>query len=209
MFTGIIEQVGRVKHARRNNSGMVLSIEAAFDPLPKLGDSIAVDGACLTVTVVDSTGFSVDVSHETLAKTTLSNTKVGAMVNLERAAKLGASMDGHLVYGHVDGVIEVMAVESRGENRVIRFALPSNLARFVAQKGSVAINGVSLTTNTVTDTWFDLNIVPFTLKHTNLGQLVPGSRVNVEVDVIARYLDRMMQWSKRPGLAELLQKGDW
>jgi len=205
MFTGIVEQVGHVISVNKGTGAMVLSINAAFDPIPNPGDSIAVDGVCLTVTTCDGQGFTADVSGETIKKTTLGDMKAGQRVNLETAARLGDQIGGHLVYGHVDAVIRVLSVDVRGENRVVRFDLPRELSRFVAIKGAVAINGVSLTTNNVTDSWFDLNMVPFTLSNTNLSLLRAGAQVNVEVDIIARYLDRMLSIDKKPGIEEMLK----
>ncbi len=205
MFTGIIEQIGWVRSANRVASGLKLSIEARFPDPPVLGDSIAVDGVCLTVTTLDEQGFSVDVSGETLKRTTLAAFRVGQKVNLERAVRLGQELGGHLVYGHVDTIIRVIAVELHGDNRVIRFELPRHFARFVAVKGSVAINGASLTTNAVSDAWFEVNLVPFTLAHTNLSDIKPGSRVNLEVDVIARYIDRMLTMGTRPTMEDLVK----
>jgi len=207
MFTGIIEQVGRVVSINRRAGLLTLVISARFDPLPAPGDSIAVDGVCLTATRVDATGFSADVSGETINRSTLGAMNVGREVNLETAAQLGKHLGGHLVYGHVDAMIRMLKVDFQGENRVVRFDLPREIARFVAIKGSVTINGVSLTTNNVTDSWFDLNIVPFTLAHTNLSKLRPGANVNIEVDIVARYIDRLLSIDKKPSLEDMIK--DW
>lgn len=207
MFTGIVEQAGRIISINRGAGALRLAINARFATLPQPGDSIAVDGVCLTATSASETGFTADVSGETIKRTTLGLMKVGQEVNLETAARLGGHMGGHLVYGHVDAIIHALKVDFQGDNRVARFELPGELARFVAVKGSVAINGVSLTTNNVTDSWFGLNMVPFTLAHTNLSALRAGSRVNIEVDVVARYLDRMRSIDKKPSIEEMLK--DW
>jgi len=207
MFTGIIEQVGRVVSVTRGPGRLTLGISAHFSPLPALGDSIAVDGVCLTATSVSETGFTADVSGETVSRSTLGRLKTGDAVNLETAARLGKHLGGHLVYGHVDAVIRVINLVPKGDNMVARFELPREIARFVAIKGSVTINGVSLTTNNVTDSWFDLNLVPFTREHTSLSNLMPGKEVNIEVDIISRYLDRLMSADKKPSLKDMIK--DW
>jgi riboflavin synthase len=165
-----------------------------------MGDSIAVNGVCLTAVELPGDGFSADVSNETLALTTLGNLKVGSRVNLEKALTLSDRLGGHLVSGHVDGIGTVLerSPDARSERFVIE--APDVLARYIAQKGSVCVDGTSLTVNKVDGARFELNIVPHTLQETIIGDYVPGSEVNLEVDLIARYLERLML-GERAGLS--------
>lgn len=156
-----------------------------------LGDSIACDGACLTVISKVKNVLAFDVSHETLARTTLRDWKAGKSVNLEQALRAGTPLGGHFVSGHVDDTTTLESRSISGDSIVLRFKLPAHLSRFVAEKGSVTLNGVSLTVNTVEGNHFLVNIVPHTQHQTNLGALQPGDRVNLEIDLIARYLDRL------------------
>lgn len=194
MFTGIIQAVGRVASIVSGPQQISMTIEAGGLPLAdvRLGDSIAVSGPCLTVTQLLAAGFAVDVSPETLAHTTLGALTVGSPVNLEKALTLADRLGGHLVSGHVDGVGEVLVREPRSDYVYFRLRAPSALARYLALKGSVSVEGVSLTVNAVDGSEFDLMLIPHTLRETTLGTLVPGSRVNLEVDLIARYLERLM-----------------
>ena len=182
MFTGIVQAVGKIVR--------VQPLEVDCGPLEladvAIGDSICVQGACLTVTAALPGGFRADVSEETL-KLTTGLDRAGA-VNLEKALALGGKLGGHLVTGHVDGVAEVVS-RSGG---VVAFRLPPGLARYVARKGSVCVDGVSLTVNAVDGERFEVNLIPHTLQSTTLGRLEPGTRVNMEVDLIARYLERML-----------------
>jgi len=157
-----------------------------------LGDSIATNGVCLTVVALTGRGFSADVSRETLSLTTLQRLRPGTRVNLEKALTLQTRLGGHLVSGHVDGVGEV--VSRRNDGRSIRFRIkaPVDLAKYIAHKGSICVDGISLTVNAVDGAEFELNIVPHTLQETTLGDFMPGRRVNLEVDVIARYLERLL-----------------
>lgn len=158
-----------------------------------LGDSVCVQGVCLTVTQLDGTRFSADVSRETLAKTTLGTLKGGTRVNLEPSLRAGDPLGGHLVSGHVDAVGTLAGLAEEARSRRLQFELPEELMRFVAQKGSICIDGVSLTVNEIEGRRFGVNIIPHTYQVTTLGELAPGSRVNIEIDVIARYLDRLTQ----------------
>jgi riboflavin synthase len=160
-----------------------------------VGDSVCVQGVCLTVTRLDGTRFCADVSRETLAKTTLGALKHGARVNLEPSLRAGDPLGGHLVSGHVDAVGTLADVAEEARSRRLQFELPEGLMRFVAPKGSICIDGVSLTVNEIEGRRFGVNIIPHTYQVTTLGELVPGSRVNIEIDVIARYLDRLMHRS--------------
>lgn len=194
MFTGIIKAVGRVADAVPSAGGMKLRIEAGGLPLGDvaLGDSIAVSGVCLTVVALHADAFEVDVSQETLA--CAAGFERGADVNLEKALRLSDRLGGHLVSGHVDGRGTVERVEPAGDNSVIEISVPRELARYIARKGSVAVDGVSLTVNAVDGVAFAVNLIPHTLAHTNFGRLKPGTKVNIEIDVLARYVERTAQF---------------
>ncbi|WP_114393716.1 riboflavin synthase [Oleisolibacter albus] len=191
MFTGIITDIGRVAAIERRGD-LRLTIETGFDleQVP-LGASIASNGVCLTVVEKLSGAYRVDVSAETVAKTTAGDWAVGTPLNLERSLKLGDELGGHLVYGHVDGVAEVLSMTPEGDSHRWRFRAPDSLARFIAPKGSVALNGVSLTVNEVDGAVFGINIIPHTAEKTTFGRLGPGARVNLEVDMLARYVARL------------------
>jgi len=191
MFTGLVEATGTLEARQSRGPGARLTIATAIGPL-SLGESVAVDGCCLTVDSVRDGAFEADASAETLAKTTLGATAVGARVNLERAMKLGDRMGGHIVSGHVDGTGALASREPSGDAMVMRFSMPKELARYVAQKGSITVCGVSLTVNDVGDASFDVTIIPRTQRDTSLGDLALGSRVNLEVDLVARYLERLV-----------------
>ena len=192
MFTGIVTAVGRIRERRNAEQGVRLVIDAGDLPLDDvaIGASTAVDGACLTVTQLLPGAFGVDVSAETLACT--AGFEPGAAVNLEKALRLSDRLGGHLVSGHVDGTGEVTRFEPAGENRLLAVRIPRDLARYVAGKGSVTVSGVSLTVNAIEDDIVSVNLIPHTLGATNLGVLHPGKRVNIEVDLMARYLERML-----------------
>jgi riboflavin synthase len=196
MFTGIISDIGYVVH---RDSGGQFAIRCAYQPDSiAVGASIACDGVCLTaVSVVTEAGggsaFAVDVSNETLAKTTLGEWQLGRPVNLERALRAGEELGGHLVAGHVDGVGRIVDMRPDGESHRFTVQAPAELARFIAPKGSVALDGISLTVNEVDQDRFGINIIPHTLTHTTLGARKPGDRVNLEVDLIARYVARLME----------------
>ena len=199
MFTGIVTDLGRVKRLRRGDL-LELTIATAFDAsaIP-LGASIACSGACLTVVALAPGEFSVQASAETLACTTIGSWEEGTAVNLEKPLRIGDELGGHLVSGHVDGVARIL--ERRPEAESVRFAFeaPAGLERYLAPKGSVALDGVSLTVNEVSGTRFGVNIIPHTLACTNFGTAVPGQQINFEVDLIARYLDRLL--ASRAGVA--------
>ena len=194
MFSGIISEVGKIARVEDRDGGLRLEIATRTLDLSdvKLGDSIAVNGVCLTVIAQTSHNFTVDVSQETLA-CTVGLDEVGAAVNLEKALCLADRLGGHLVSGHVDGVGTVMEFTDLGESWKLVVNAPQVLAKFIAVKGSITINGVSLTINQVAGSVFNVNLIPHTLAMTNLKQLSAGSRVNLEVDLIARYVERMMQ----------------
>ena len=196
MFTGIIQAVGRVQAVKAAPGGARVIIDSGTLVLSdvKLGDSIAIDGACLTVVAFGAHQLEFDVSAETLG-CTLGFTQ-GTLVNLEKALRLADRLDGHLVSGHVDGVGTVVSFDAVGDNRRLAIDAPSALAKYIARKGSVAINGVSLTVNAVNDTRFEVNLIPHTLAATTLHGIRPAMKVNIEVDLLARYAERLSQFSQ-------------
>lgn len=194
MFTGIIEAIGRIAEITPKGGDMRLTIDSGSLDLSDvaLGDSIATNGVCLTAVAFSGKGFSADVSRETLSLTTLHRLKSGSPVNLEKALTLNTRLGGHLVSGHVDGIGRVL--ERTTDARSIRFLIeaPAELARYIAHKGSICVDGTSLTVNGVQGAVFELNIVPHTLQETVMGDYRSGSEVNLEVDLIARYLERLL-----------------
>ena len=195
MFTGIVQGVGRVRGVEPRSGDVRLAFEVQGLGLADVeaGGSIAVSGVCLTAVALDATGFVADVSRETLGLTTLADLQPGTPVNLEKALLAGQALGGHYVTGHVDGVGRVVARHDDARSVRMEFEVPPELARYVARKGSICIDGVSLTVNGAQGLRFDVNLVPHTLAVTTLGGLRPGSRVNLEVDIIARYLERMLE----------------
>ncbi|MDH5373895.1 MAG: riboflavin synthase [Acidimicrobiia bacterium] len=191
MFTGIVEAMGHVVGAVKSEGKMRLSV-AAPDLNLAVGDSIAVNGVCLTAVEVHDGGLDADVVLETLAKTNLGDLDIGTPVNLERPLPANGRFDGHIVQGHVDGVGVVVAVDREGDGSRMRIGSPPELSRYVAVKGSIAVDGVSLTVAAVDQDEFEIALIPHTLDVTTLGIRKPGSRVNLEVDVIAKYVERMM-----------------
>ncbi|HEX6571793.1 MAG TPA: riboflavin synthase [Steroidobacteraceae bacterium] len=193
MFTGIVQGVGTVRAIEPRGGDVTVVFDTGSVTLEDVapGGSIAVNGVCLTATAFDRTSFTADVSRETLSLTTLRDWQVGARVNLEKALLAGQPLGGHYVTGHVDGVGEVVARHDDARSVRMVFRVPPDLARYVARKGSICIDGVSLTVNGVDRDRFDVNLVPHTLGVTTLGALQAGSRVNLEVDIIARYVERM------------------
>jgi riboflavin synthase len=194
MFTGIIIATGRVISAADKGGDLELGIDAGSLDSARmtLGESVCVQGVCLTVTRLDGTNFYADVSRESLARTTLGTLKIGARVNLEPSLRAGDPLGGHLVSGHVDAVGKLDSVTQDARSRRLQFELPEPLMRFIAPKGSVCIDGVSLTVNGVGGRHFDVNIIPHTWEVTTLGDLRSGAHVNIEVDQIARYVDRLI-----------------
>ncbi|HEY0674943.1 MAG TPA: riboflavin synthase [Immundisolibacter sp.] len=192
MFTGIIQTVGQVTAIDRRGGDARLRIVGLSLPDGTLGESIAVSGVCLTAVEFIEDGFVADVSAETLACTTLGAWSVGQRVNLERALAVGERLGGHIVSGHVDGVGELVSRQADGRSQRFVLRAPAALARYIAAKGSITVDGVSLTVNTVIGAEFGVNIVPHTLTHTSLDALRAGSRVNLEVDLLARYLERLL-----------------
>ena len=194
MFTGIIVATGRVTSLTEKGGDLELAIDAAGLDVARiaLGDSVSVQGVCLTVTRMEGTRFHADVSRETMAKTTLGNLDSGSRVNLEPSLRAGDALGGHWVSGHVDAVGKLKALVQDARSWRLEFELPASLMRFVAPKGSICVNGVSLTVNKVDGRRFDVNIIPHTLNVTTLGELKIGDGANIEIDVIARYLERLM-----------------
>ncbi len=194
MFTGIIEAMGTVTGLESRGGDVRLSIATPGLDLAgaAVGDSIAVNGACLTAIDLPGDGFAADVSRETLALTTLGGLKAGSRVNLERALTLSQPLGGHLVSGHVDGVGEVESRREDGRSWRFVFRMPEALSRYVAKKGSICVDGVSLTVNEVEGARFGVNIVPHTMEATIFGTYTTGAKVNLEVDIVARYLERLL-----------------
>lgn len=192
MFTGIVAAVGRIVETEARGEALRIRIDTASLDLRDVavGDSIAVDGVCLTAVALGPSHFDCDVSRETLDCT--AGLAKGAEVNLEKALRMGDRLDGHLVSGHVDGVAEVLRFDPVGDDRLLVLRAPSGLARFIARKGSICVQGVSLTVNAVKENEFHINLIPHTLAATTLRHLRPGVRVNIEVDQLARYVERML-----------------
>ena len=218
MFSGIIKEIGTVEKLESNNEILNLTISSNLKNI-SLGDSISVDGCCLTVTqdyrqtglqanrtidpqVLKSsspqilTPFTVQITQESLLKTNLSNLKIGSKVNLEPSLKVGDSLDGHLVSGHIDNTGEVCEIQDDGENRIVKIIFPKELRSFIAPKGSVSVNGVSLTVIDVVNDTFSFTLIPYTKNNTNLGLIKIGDLVNLEVDLISRYLVNYMESNK-------------
>jgi riboflavin synthase len=191
MFTGIVRERGRVVSADRNGAGVRLRIAADVTAQAAPGDSISVSGCCLTVTKVDGEALEFDAVPETIARTTLGALEAGAEVNLEPALRAGEPLGGHFVQGHVDGRARVTAFDPEGDGARLRVQLPDELQRYCVEKGSLAVDGVSLTIAALDDDGVELALIPFTLEHTTLGALAPGDEVNVEVDLLAKYAERL------------------
>jgi len=198
MFTGIVEDLGEVTGLKRKAKDVVFTFRVGNIKLSEviLGDSISVNGTCLTVTSLSKKTFTVDASHETLSKTNLGKLKVGKRVNLERALKAGDKLGGHIVNGHVDGVGKVQSRTKKGESFEFRFSVPKKLSKYIVEKGSVAIDGVSLTVNRVKGNEFIVNIIPYTQEATTFGSLRKGSSVNIECDIIGKYVEKFVLGTK-------------
>lgn len=196
MFSGIVAAIGRITLVTPREVGCRLTVDAGALPLADvaLGDSIAHNGVCLTVVAKEGNSFMVDVSPETLSCTV--GLDAPGPVNLEKALRLNDVIGGHLVSGHVDGIGEVLRFDPVGDNRLLEIRAPEEIARYIARKGSIVVDGTSLTTNTVDGRNFTINLIPHTLEHTTLGRLQPASKVNLEVDLIARYCERLLSYGK-------------
>ena len=195
MFTGIVEELGSVQSVERRGENARIVIRGPLVVLDtKHGDSIAVNGVCLTALDISSNSFAADVSRETLERSTLGRLKPGTAVNLERAVTPTTRLGGHIVQGHVDGRGKFVDVHDHGESWTIRISFPSELARYLVYKGSVAVEGISLTIAALSDDWFEVAIIPKTWEVTNLSRLSPGDDVNIEVDIMGKYVERILSF---------------
>jgi len=194
MFTGIIQAQGNIKEIRASSNGVVFVLNSNSLDLSNvsIGDSIAVNGVCLTVTQLDKNYFSSDVSQETLDCTTFSQLKKGQNINLEKSLRLNQGVDGHIVSGHVDGVGKITLIAIEGDSTRMKIKVDDNLVKYIVKKGSICINGVSLTVNEIDGNVFDVNIVPHTFSVTTLDELKVNSQVNIEIDIIARHIERLL-----------------
>jgi riboflavin synthase len=192
MFTGLVETMGKIAAAERGEEGTRLTISSDLAAELSPGDSVAVNGVCLTAAACEPGQFSADVMNETLGRTSLGPLEAGELVNLELPLKAGEPLGGHIVQGHVDGTGSIAAVEDDGFSTSVRVRLPAEILRFIAEKGSVAIDGVSLTVAGVGDDWFSVALIPETRERTTLGSVEPGREVNIEVDVLAKYVERLV-----------------
>jgi riboflavin synthase len=209
MFTGIVEDIGTVKELRPRKEEVLFTIQPKSINIKeiKLGESVSLNGACLTVTSIGNNIFTVEASHETLKRTNLSKLGVGSKVNLERSLKLGDRLGGHIVNGHVDGVGRVESTQSRGKSIEVWISLPKGLSRYVVEKGSIAVDGVSLTINEVKADRFSVNIIPYTQEATIFAYLEPGDYVNIECDIIGKYVEKFVADKERKkDISELLEK---
>jgi len=195
MFTGIVEDIGTVVAVIRRSKESVITIRVnKTDPRGLVtGESISVSGACLTVTSIEGDKFTVDASRETLSRTSLGKLRAGSKVNLERSLRAGDRMGGHIVSGHVDGIGKVKSKKKRGGSFEFRFTAPVHIMKYIVEKGSVAVDGVSLTVNSVVDGEFGVNIIPYTLSETTFGSLRRGNPVNIECDIIGKYVEKFMK----------------
>jgi riboflavin synthase len=216
MFTGIIEAAGKIESLHRSDEGGKLRVSLAAAPEiasdMKIGDSIAVNGCCLTVVEFDSTSFAADLSGETLRRTSFGERKNGDIVNLERPLAVGARLGGHFVEGHVDGVGRVTRLAPEGDNWWLSVRVPENLRRYVAEKGSIAIDGISLTVAAWHDGISDIAVIPFTYQQTDVKGMVPGDVVNLETDIIAKYIESLFQSRATPApsritVSQLIEEG--
>lgn len=192
MFTGLIQDIGTVEALESGADGARMRIATALGPEVGLGDSVAVDGVCLTATGVDGSGFETEAMNQTLAVTALGGIASGTAVNLELAMQASDRLGGHIVQGHVDGVGELISESGDGFARRLRVGLPIELMRYVVDKGSITLSGVSLTVAELGDSWVEVSLIPETLERTNLGRTRPGDRVNVECDIVAKYVERLV-----------------
>ncbi|RLC94163.1 MAG: riboflavin synthase [Chloroflexi bacterium] len=204
MFTGIIEEVGTVKLARP--ASLTISAREVLQG-SKVGDSVAVNGACLTITAMDSGTFTVDVAPETLQRTNLGSLRPGSLVNLERAVPLGGRLGGHIVQGHVDATGKVVSITPKGNSVLVRYTAPPQVMRYVVEKGFIAVDGMSLTVTDYDSTSFRVSVIPYTLEHTNLARLHVGDSVNLEVDIIAKYVERLKEGRSGISLDFLAEHG--
>ena len=193
MFTGIVEGTGTVKRVERRGGGLRLWVDASFDISDlNIGDSISLNGCCLTVVERDGRMFSADVSDETLKSTTISTLKEGSYVNLERALAINGRLGGHIVLGHVDGIGKVVEVKRDDETLLLKVEIPKELSRYVVKKGSIALDGISLTINETSSNILSFKIIPHTIKNTTLAKKRDGDLLNLEVDILGKYVEKLM-----------------
>jgi riboflavin synthase len=193
MFTGIIEGIGRIKTITRKGGDLALSVQSLFDmSANRIGDSVSINGVCLTITDIHGQTIQADVSGETLSNTTIGNLKPGDSVNIERALRLTDRLGGHLVSGHVDGIGQILKKESVQRSWRLRIGIPEDLARYTIEKGSVAIDGISLTINRCQNTFFEVNVIPETARQTTILKKKQGDWVNIETDLIAKYIEKLL-----------------
>jgi riboflavin synthase len=192
VFTGLIQNVGTVESVESGTDGARLRIATSLGPEISLGDSVAVNGVCLTATGGDSAGFETEAMNQTLAVTALGEVEAGSRVNLELAMRASDRLGGHIVQGHADGVGEVVSVAEDGFAKRLRVALAPALMRHTIDKGSIALSGVSLTIAALAEDWVEVSLIPETLARTNLGEVEPGSKLNVECDIVAKYVERLV-----------------
>ena len=191
MFTGLVQDKARVAAIERNGDGVRLTVETTVEPIAR-GDSVSINGVCLTAVETDGGRFTADVMEETLRRSSLAALGEGDAVNVEPALQAGARLGGHIVQGHVDGLGEVVDVREEGFARLVRVAAPADLLRYVVEKGSIAVDGVSLTVSAIGDDWFEVSLIPETLERTTLGEAAAGRAVNLEVDVVAKYVEKLV-----------------
>ena len=196
MFTGIVKELGRVEAVERSEAGVRLRVGASFAGALREGDSVAVDGACLTAVELGSQAFAADVMNQTLSLTTLGELEAGSPVNLEPPLRAGEPLGGHIVQGHVDGAGEVASVVEDGFARRLRVRLPGGLERYAVEHGSITLAGVSLTVAALAEDWIEVSLIPETLERTTLGDVAEGDRINLELDVLARYVERLLGFRK-------------
>ncbi|HEJ83252.1 MAG TPA: riboflavin synthase [Desulfobacteraceae bacterium] len=200
MFTGLIEGTGRIQATAEKGGDRILSIIPRFDmPDSRTGDSISVNGLCLTITGLQGSSFTVYASRETVSRSTLDTWTPGDMVNLERALRFSDRLDGHIVSGHVDGVGKVLQKQKKGASWLLRIGTDESLARYIVEKGSIAVDGISLTINRCQELFFEVNIIPETMKTTNIDERRAGDRVNIETDLIAKYIEKFISRERVPG----------
>ncbi|MGV1049010.1 MAG: riboflavin synthase [Solirubrobacterales bacterium] len=192
MFTGLIQDLGKVESLDSDSEGARLRIATKLAPEVGLGDSVAVNGVCLTATAADEAGFETEAMNQTLAVTALAGVEAGSEVNLELAMRASDRLGGHIVQGHVDGIGTVVAGEEDGFARRLRVELPGELMRYVVDKGSITLDGVSLTVADLGESWVVVSLIPETLERTSFGRVAPGDKVNVESDVVAKYVERLV-----------------
>jgi len=191
VFTGLVQDKARVAGIERNGDGVRLTVETKVEPIAR-GDSVSINGVCLTAVETGGGRFTADVMEETLRRSSLADLSEGDAVNIEPALQASARLGGHIVQGHVDGLGDVADVRTEGFARVVRVGAPADLLRYVVEKGSIAVDGVSLTVSAVGDDWFEVSLIPETLERTTLGDAGAGRRVNLEVDVVAKYVEKLV-----------------